>query len=251
MPRYVIQLAYDGTQYAGWQKQPDARSVQGEVERALQTLTQEEILLYGSGRTDTGVHAEEQFAHFDAHIPVEAIWLVGRLRRMLPEDILVRRIVEVPEHFHARFDAQWRQYRYQLLRAPDPFQRLYAWHPGSDLDWNAMDGCLVMLKGEHDFAGFSRKSGELPHFRCTILSAERVESGQDIVVIRIRANRFLRSMMRAVVGGLVSVAQGKRGADWFQKQLDEGTELDNIGLAPPQGLYLEKVFYPKSHLDLT
>ena len=251
MPRYVILLAYDGTHYAGWQKQPDARSVQGEIEQALQTLTQEEILLYGSGRTDTGVHAEEQFAHFDAHIPVETSWLTGRLRRILPEDIFIRHIKEVPEHFHARFDAQWRQYRYQLLRAPDPFQRLYAWHPGNDLNWDVVDRCLEMLKGEHDFSGFSRKSGDLPHFRCTILSADRVDVGQNVVAIRIRANRFLRSMMRAVVGGLVSVACGKKEAGWFQKQLDKGTELDNFGFAPPQGLYLEKVFYPKSLLDLT
>ncbi len=251
MPRYVVQLAYDGTQYSGWQKQPDVRSVQGEVEKALQTLAQEEILLYGSGRTDTGVHAEDQVAHFDTHLPVEPAWLTGRLRRLLPEDILIRCIREVPEHFHARFDAQWRQYRYQLLRSPDPFKRLYAWHPGGEIAWESMDKALEQLMGEHDFSGFSRKSGELPHCRCTIYHAEQVARGDDMVVIRIRANRFLRSMMRGVVGGLVSIALGKKEPDWFKKQLNEGTELDNIALAPAHGLYLEKVFYPKTVLDLT
>ena len=251
MPRYVIQLAYDGTEYFGWQKQPDVRTVQGTLEQAMQTLLQEDISLYGSGRTDTGVHAEDQYAHFDAHIPVDTGWLAGRLRRMLPEDVLVRRIKEVPEHFHARFDAHWRQYRYQVLRKPDPFRRRYAWYPGEVPDWDAIDSGLRRLAGEHDFSGFSRKSEDLPHSRCTVLLAKREVSPDGLVVVRIRANRFLRSMMRALVGGLIHVAQGKKEPEWFENQLNKGTELDNIALAPAHGLYLEKVFYPESVLDLT
>ncbi len=251
MPRYVLHLAYDGTSYSGWQKQPDARTVQGEIEQALQALTQEKIHLYGSGRTDTGVHAEDQYAHFDTHIPVEDDWLAGRLQRMLPDDILIYRIKLVPEHFHARFDAQWRRYRYQLLRRPDPFQRLYAWYPGVELDWKAMEDGLVLLKGEHDFAGFSRKSGDLPHYRCTVLDAGLDMTDGQMVFIRIQANRFMRSMMRAVVGALVSVARGSKDPEWFKKQLKESSEWDNNLIAPAHGLYLEKVFYSESVLDLT
>ncbi len=251
MPRYVIQLAYDGTDYFGWQKQPDARTVQGTLEQAIQTLLQEEISLYGSGRTDTGVHAEEQYAHFDAHIPVEPDWLVERLRRMLPGDILVRRVKEVPEHFHARFDAHWRQYRYQVLVEPDPFRHRFAWYPGGISDWGQINRGLQLLSGEHDFAGFSRKTEDLPHSRCTILLAERELAEDGLVVVRVRANRFLRAMMRALVGGLIQVAQGKKDADWFENQLIKGMELDDIALAPAQGLILEKVFYPESVLDLT
>jgi tRNA pseudouridine38-40 synthase len=251
MPRYVIQLSYDGTEFFGWQKQPDARTVQGTLEQALQTLLQEDISLYGSGRTDTGVHAEEQFAHFDVHIPVEADWVVERLRRMLPDDLLVQMVREVPEHFHARFDAHWRQYRYQLLTGPDPFRRRHAWYPGEVADWQSVDNGLQLLAGEHDFAGFSRKTDDLPHSRCTVLLAEREVTSDGLVVVRIRANRFLRSMMRALTGALISVGQGRKDPEWFEEQLKNGRELDNIPLAPPNGLFLEKVFYPESVLGLT
>ncbi len=251
MPRYVIKLAYDGTEFFGWQKQPDARTVQGTLEQALQTMLQEEIALYGSGRTDTGVHAEEQFAHFDVHIPAEADWLVERLRRMLPDDLLVQAVREVPEHFHARFDAHWRQYRYQLLTEPDPFLRRHAWYPGEVTDWKTVDDVLQLLFGEQDFAGFSRKNDDLPHSRCTVLLAEREVTPDGLVVVRIRANRFLRSMMRALTGALISVAQDRKDFEWFEEQLKSGREMDNIPLAPPNGLFLEKVFYPESVLGLT
>ncbi len=251
MPRYVVQLTYDGSRYNGWQRQPDAETVQGEVEQALSTLTQEEIRLSGSGRTDTGVHADNQFAHFDIPIPVDRNSLLYRLWRILPDDIYVRDIREVGEHFHARFDAGWRQYRYQLLLHPDPFHRMYAWYPGERLDWKAMRSCLASLEGEHDFSGFSRKSGELPHSRCTVLSAGIEMQSGNLVYVRIRANRFLRSMVRAIVGGLVTVGSGKKNTEWFEKHLKEGMEIDNIALAPAKGLFLEKVFYPKSVLDLT
>ncbi|MEX2657134.1 MAG: tRNA pseudouridine(38-40) synthase TruA [Balneolales bacterium] len=251
MPRYLIHLAYDGTNYSGWQKQPDAETVQGVLERVLQTLTQEEIRLYGSGRTDTGVHAEDQYAHFDTHIPVDEPTLVDRLRRMLPEDMYIRGLRVVSEHFHARFDAAWREYRYQLLLHPDPFQRMYAWYPGEGLDREVMRSCLSLIEGEHDFSGFSKKNGDLPHSCCTVLQACLEIHGNNMAFVHIRANRFLRSMIRAIVSGVVSVGSGKKNIKWFQQQLHEGTEIDQIALAPARGLFLAKVFYPKPVLDLT
>jgi len=251
MPRYVMQLSYDGTRYYGWQRQPDHETVQGVVEEAASRVIQEEIKLYGSGRTDTGVHAEEQFAHFETHIPVECDDLVYRLQRMLPEDIYVNEIRETGEHFHARFDAGWRQYRYQLLLQRDPFCRRYAWYPGDGLDWVAIRECVAALEGENDFSGFSRNSEELPHSRCTVMESSIEMENERLVFFRIRANRFLRSMVRAIVGGLVSVGTGKKSVTWFKNHLVEGTEIDNIALAPARGLFLEKVFYPKSVLDLT
>ncbi|MBP3192628.1 tRNA pseudouridine(38-40) synthase TruA [Natronogracilivirga saccharolytica] len=251
MPRYLIELAYDGTQYRGWQKQPDTRTVQGEVEQALQTVIQEDIRLYGSGRTDAGVHALHQCAHFDTFIPVEEDWLVNRLGRILDDDLYIHAIREVPEHFHARFDAGWREYRYQLLLRPDPFKRLYAWYPGDGMAWEAMGECLHMLQGEMDFAGFSRKTPDLPHTRCTVFKAEMTSGSDSVVVIRLQANRFLRSMVRSLVGGLVTVGIGKKNIDWFRIHLKEGREIDNIALAPARGLFLQKVFYPDSVLDLT
>ncbi|MDG5767760.1 tRNA pseudouridine(38-40) synthase TruA [Balneolales bacterium ANBcel1] len=251
MPRYVIQLSYDGTRYNGWQRQPNVPTVQGAVEEAAARVIQEDVQLYGSGRTDAGVHAEEQFAHFDTHIPVETDKLLYSLRRMLPDDIYIAGIREVAEHFHARFDAGWRQYRYQLLLQPDPFQRMYAWYPGEGLDWKTMRRCAGLLDGELDFSGFSRNTEDLPHSRCTILQSDMEMSGEGMVCYRIRSNRFLRSMVRALVGGMVSVASGKKEFSWFKKHLNQGMEIDNIALAPAGGLFLEKVFYPKSVLDLT
>ncbi len=251
MPRYVIRLSFDGTRYHGWQRQPEEPTVQGVVEQAASKVLQEEIALYGSGRTDAGVHAEEQFAHFETHIPVDGADLLYRLGRMLPEDIHVSDVRETTEHFHARFDAVWRQYRYQLLLDEDPFKRMYAWYPGNGLDWQSMRACLTALEGEYDFSGFSRNSEDLPHRRCTILERSMEMKDENLVCVHIRANRFLRSMVRALIGGIVTVGFGKKNVDWFKKHLNQGSEIDNIALAPAKGLFLEKVFYPQSVLDLT
>ena len=251
MPRYLIEIAYDGTHYRGWQKQPDARTVQGDIERALQTVIQEDIHLYGSGRTDAGVHAVQQCAHFDTFMPIETEWLADRLRRMLDDDLYVHSIREVSEHFHARFDARWREYRYHLLLRPDPFKRLHAWYPGDGVAWDEIGECLQMLQGELDFAGFSRKTPDMPHTRCTMFKAELSSNADSLVVIRLQANRFLRSMVRSLVGGLVTVGIGKKNTEWFKKHLKTGMEIDNIALAPARGLFLQKVFYPDDVLDLT
>ena len=251
MPRYVVHLAYDGTDYFGWQKQPDVQTVQGTVERAIRTVTQEEVQLYASGRTDTGVHAESQYAHFDTHIPLDEGNLNYRLRSLLPDDIHIYKIFQVPEYFHARFDAEWRQYRYQLLFQPDPFQNRYSWYPGEKPDPEVIQECMDLLQGVHDFAGFSRKSGDLPHSRCTIHLAEIELKADNMMIIRIRANRFLRSMLRAIVGGMVRVSHGKKSKNWFERQLKEEQELKDTTLAPAKGLCLEKVFYPDSAFDLT
>lgn len=251
MPRYLLHLAYDGTCYCGWQKQPDKVTIQGVIEKALETVTQEYISLYASGRTDSGVHASEQFAHFDTHIPVEEIRLAARLQKILPDDIKINGIRAVPDLFHARFDAQWRQYRYQVLLSPDPFLRLFAWYPGDGMDFEVLNQGINVLEGEHDFSGFTRKASDMPHCRCTIHKAIMEHSSPNMMVIRIRANRFMRSMMRALVGGLISIASGKKNLAWFKNHLENGRDLNNIPLAPGSGLFLEKVFYPGSILDLT
>ena len=251
MPRYVIRLSYDGGRFNGWQKQPEVNTIQGTVEQAIRTITQEKVTLYGSGRTDTGVHAEQQFAHFDTVIPIDEQFLLHRLQRMLPDDIFVYGIREVAEHFHARFDAKWRQYRYQLLLHPDPFHRQYAWYPGSNLDWESFAECLMLIEGEHDFSGFCRKGDNITHCRCTVLYTKLEQHEDSMVLVYIRANRFLRSMIRTLTGAMVTVGIGKKNTEWFCNHLHEGEEIDNIAIAPSKGLFLEKVFYPKDDLDLT
>lgn len=250
MPRYALEIAYDGTRYSGWQKQPDAETVQGATEQALSLLLQEQVQLYGSGRTDTGVHARQQIAHFDTFIPVETSRICQRLARVLPDDIHVRQIKPVPEYFHARFDAAWRQYRYQLALHADPFERLYSWHVGRPVAWDEVSRCLERLEGEHDFSGFAKKSSELPHGRCTVLQAGLHRQG-NLLVVTIRANRFLRSMMRALIGAAIQTATGQKERGWFDERLAAPALSAGLVLAPAHGLALEKVFYPQTTFDLT
>ena len=247
MPRFLMRISYDGTCFQGWQKQPEGRTVQGEVERALGVLMQKEISLYGSGRTDTGVHAEAQYAHFDTPEPVDHAFICDRLRKLLPREIWVHGVFPVRDDFHARFDALWRQYRYQLLLTPDPMLRLYGWFPGYELDHEQLRKCVAITLGEHDFSGFSKKNEDLPHHRCTILAAaiERDDSSA-VLQIRFRANRFLRSMIRGLVGAAVTVARRRESTGWFRECLDERKQMEQITLAPARGLILEKVFYPDS-----
>lgn len=245
MPRYLITLAYDGTCYHGWQKQPDAQTVQGEVERVMQILTREEIELYASGRTDSGVHAETQYAHFHVGSPLDLMALKEKMGRMLSDAIQLLDIIEVPDAFHARYDAEWRQYRYQVLLKPNPFLRMYAWYPGKGINLSLLGECLKKIEGIHDFSGFSRKADELPHQRCHILKASYEEKKGNMIIIRIKANRFLRSMVRALTGAALSVAFSRKEPLWFDHQLKSGESLANVPLAPSKGLFLEEVFYPE------
>ncbi|MDI6401115.1 tRNA pseudouridine(38-40) synthase TruA [Balneolaceae bacterium ANBcel3] len=250
MARYALQLVYDGTHFFGWQRQPGHPTVQGALEEALSRVTQQAMSLYGSGRTDTGVHAECQYAHFDSETALDTGDLLHRLNRMLPDSMLIKSLFQVPDDFHARFSAEWRQYRYQLLTCPDPFRRGFAWYPGWEPDPEKLKSCLNLLPGEHDFSGFSKPTPELAHSRCRILHVECYQAEERMLLVRIRANRFLRSMVRGLMAAAVEVSMGKKSVDWFKNHLKEGTKLPNIALAPPGALFLEEVFYPESSFQL-
>ncbi len=245
MPRFFLQLAYDGTPYRGWQRQPAAPSVQEEVERALRTALQApDLFVVGCGRTDTGVHATDYYLHFDA--PSEEVLderLVYSLNSMLPDSIAIKRLIPVSDDAHARFHATERGYTYLILRRKDAFMadRAHVMHP--PLDVVAMDRACQYLVGKQDFTSFCKAGSDSKTMLCDVRSAgwETVENGYRF---RIRADRFLRNMVRAIVGTCIRIGKGQAAPESMAAVIaakDRGAAGKS---APARGLYLETVSYP-------
>ena len=243
--RYFLHLAYDGTRYCGWQIQPNQLTVQAELDRCLTQVLRRPTYCLGSGRTDTGVHASHQVAHFDAELPdtLPLDVLLYRLRRALPPDIGALHLHPVPDGAHARFSAEERTYDYCVVTQPDPFRRDQALYldRGSP-DVAAMNEAASYLVGQFDFTAFSKVKGAETHYIC-----RRLEAGwhpaPNGIVFRIRANRFVRGMVRLVVGTLLDVGRGKLTPLEFQQVLHRQQRIAASGAAPAKGLYLSKVEY--------
>lgn len=246
--RYFIQFSYFGKAYHGWQYQPNAISVQEVLENALSTLLRQKIELVGAGRTDSGVHAREMFAHFDLEELGERGELVSRLNAFLPTDIAIGEIHPMIEGAHARFDASSRTYQYWIVREKDPFQVDSAHFVGHSLDMDAMNQAARSLLGRRDFECFSKSNSDVGTFVCDLRHA-RWEAGDDRWVFTITADRFLRNMVRAIVGTLLEVGAGKRQVGDMQSLLD-GKDRSRAGVSvPAKGLYLTEVRYPKELFD--
>lgn len=243
--RYFFEISYNGTNYHGWQNQKNAIGVQQVVEDALSKLFREEISIVGSGRTDTGVHCVQQFFHADMEKEVKPADLVHRLNAFLPKDIAIRNIYPVKEDAHARYDAIERSYQYKITRVKDPLLVGYAHYFFRDLDISTMEKAAALLIGEHDFECFSKVKTDVNHFICDIKQATWNQKG-DVLVFTITANRFLRGMVRAIVGTMLDVGNGKLTVKQFQEIL-KSKDRKKAGMnAPPEGLYLTHVKYPKS-----
>ena len=256
--RLRLDLAYDGTAFHGWAAQPQLRTVQGTLEAALaQVLRLPQVSTTCAGRTDTGVHARGQVVHLDVEQdvvtasagrssapPIEA--LVRRLNGILPDDVRVHRGNEVPDAFDARFSALWRRYAYRIADAPhlvDPLKRTYVLAWGRELDLEAMNAASAQLVGEHDFASFCRKRDGATTVRTLHeLQWERDLSG--VAVARVRADAFCHSMVRALVGCLVAVGEGRREPGWAGEVLRAGTRDPGVTVIHARGLTLEEVAYP-------
>lgn len=240
--RYFLELAYDGTAYHGWQKQPNAVSVQEVMETAMTTLMGKSVLLTGQGRTDTGVHALKSFAHFDweGALPER---LLFRLNHFLPNDIYIHRIFPVPENAHARFSALSRAYEYHIHTRKDPFlqgKSAYVFYP---LHLENMQAAANELLQYEDFAVFSRSHTQVKTTLCQLYEARWEQSGHRLV-FKIQANRFLRNMVRAIVGTLLEIGKGQRSPDGLAA-LMAGKNRSDAGMsAPACGLYLTDVVYP-------
>lgn len=244
MTRYFFEISYNGTRYHGWQNQANAVGVQQVVEDALTKLMRTPIAIVGSGRTDTGVHCAQQFFHADIDVEFNATDLVHRLNSFLPPDIAIRSITEVKENAHARYDALERSYEYKITRVKDPLSIGFTFHYFKSLDIPTMNKAAALLVGEHDFECFSKVKTDVNHFICDIKKAQWNQSG-DLLVFSITANRFLRGMVRAIVGTLLDVGSGKISVKEFE-DIIKSRDRKKAGMnVPPEGLYLISVKYPK------
>lgn len=240
--RYFIHLAYDGTRYHGWQIQPNGISVEGEIERCLSTLLGQSIDIVGAGRTDAGVHARHMVAHFEVPVNVP-VNLSYRLNRMLPPDICIYRIEQVADDMHARFSATARTYHYYLTTQRDPFNRQYTWQCHYDLDFALMNEAAAMLTEYSDFAAFCKSHTDVKTTLCTVTEARWVQTSEHQWHFRITANRFLRNMVRAVVGTLVEVGRHRMTLEQFRNVI-EGKQRTQAGESmPAHALFLEKIEY--------
>jgi tRNA pseudouridine38-40 synthase len=247
--RYVIRLAFKGTRYHGWQKQHNALSVQGVLDEKLSLLLGANTETLGCGRTDAGVHAKEFYVHFDAHNPiVSESQLIFKLNQILPDDIAVFNVHQVGPDFNARFDAVSRTYEYLISTQPDPFLRDRAWYQYGQLNIPAMNEACQLLIGKKDFESFSKVHTQVNHFVCEVTEASwRTENSQ--IIFTIAANRFLRNMVRAIVGTLINIGRGKINPEAIEAILAKKDRAEAGQSVPAHGLYLTHIQYPE-HLSI-
>ncbi len=244
MNRLLMNLCYDGTSFSGWQIQPKVRTVQNSIENALQKITGIHIPVTGSGRTDAGVHARNQYAHFDLEMNITASQLTRALNSKLPADIYIKKIIPVQIDFSARYDAIKRSYEYIISKEYNPFDRFYkSYIPKLKIDTRYISSSLPFFLGEKDFTSFSKYNPDLKHCICNILDFNLKESDSDII-FTISANRFLHNMVRRIIGTLLTISHSKQDpaiiVDLFNAK---DTKHKLIYTAPPQGLYLKQVEY--------
>ncbi|WBX98992.1 tRNA pseudouridine(38-40) synthase TruA [Chryseobacterium gambrini] len=240
--RYFIEFSYNGKNYFGYQIQPNAISVQEELEKALSTILREEIKTTGAGRTDTGVHAKKIFAHFDTEKILDQE-LVRRLNSFLPADISIKRIFPVKEYFHARFDATYRTYEYYISLEKNPFTEESAWqHWRKPLDVEKMNEACKILFEYDDFTSFAKLHTDNKTNFCKMYKAEWEQNGSELK-FTVSANRFLRNMVRAIVGTMVEVGSGKLQPEDVRKVIEDKHRNSAGTSAPAHGLYLVDVGY--------
>ena len=242
--RYFLELAYQGTAYHGWQRQPNAVSVQEIVEKALGLLLQKPIEVVGAGRTDAGVHARQLFAHFDVEEKLVREEMIFKLNSVLPIDIAVKGLFEVEKEAHARFDALSRSYEYHIVKSKDPFSYGAAYWVKRELDLESMDRAAALLLEHTNFKSFSRSRTDVHTYNCKIESAYW-EQKKEGLVFHIKADRFLRNMVRAVVGTLLEVGLGKMKAEAIHGIIESESRSEAGTSVPAHGLYLTKIEYPK------
>ncbi len=256
--RYIIRLSYDGSAFCGWQIQNNGRTVQGDLEKALQTLTGQVVQVTGAGRTDSEVNAINYIAHFDIpdKVRIDAEQLCYKLNAILYREVVVHEVSMVENEFHARFDAHSREYHYFIHFRKDPFCEKFSYRMRYPLDMKLMNEAAAYLLGEHDFSCFEKTGGNNATSICTVTEA-RWEAyvpthvsmmgmdcaDGDYIVFRIRANRFLRNMVRAVVGSLIEVGRGKKEPSWIADLIANGTRSDAGSSVPGKALFFSGAKY--------
>jgi tRNA pseudouridine38-40 synthase len=246
MKRYAMLVAYDGSKFYGWQIQPQSPTIQEQLQFALRAIFDFECKVIGAGRTDSGVHAMGQVAHFDAHTRMTASQLTMALRSKLPPSLQVISIAIVDDSFHARYDAIDRTYKYIITSSPSPFDHFYkARFPRYHVDYDRLLGCIPYFLGVHDFTSFAKPNPEISNYVCEIKNMEVVRESNDII-IRVTANRFLHNMVRRMVGAMLSVSHHSHHPSIISSWIDAKKHVQNNYItAHPNGLYLENIRYPK------
>ncbi len=243
--RLLLKVAYDGTNFLGWQVQKQQRTVQFVLEQAISEYTGRKTIITGSGRTDTGVHAWGQCAHFDYRGTAAPNQMVKGLRKYLPDDIKIIAVIPVKSDFHARYNAMERCYQYYIAKCETPFNRLYRGaFPRKKIRFELMQNAAPYFLGKHDFSSFSKDNPAVPDHVCEVNSSF-FEEHEDYYLYTIRASRFLHNMVRRIVGSLVNISHLELEPTIILKWLEEKQARQTIIFpAPPQGLYLTDVVYP-------
>lgn len=245
MQRYFIYLAYEGTNYHGWQVQPNSVSVQECLQKALSTLLRVETEVVGAGRTDAGVHAKLMVAHFDSEKEdLNLALLTDKLNRLLPPDISVYRVCKVHPEAHARFDALSRTYKYYITSVKSPFNRHLKWRMHGSLNYELMNEAAKILFEYTDFTSFSKLHTDVKTNNCKIMQAEWIQEDETTWVFTVKADRFLRNMVRAVVGTLVEVGRGKMSIEEFRKVIELKDRCKAGASVPGHALFLVDIEYP-------
>ena len=244
MSRYFIEVSYKGTLYAGFQSQQNANAIQDEVEKALGIYFKDTFQLTGSSRTDAGVHANQNFFHLDFEFPEMIVWqkVVYHLNAILPADIVIRQIFAVDENRHSRFDALYRTYEYSIYATKDPFLADRAFFYPYELDIDLLNQAASLIKENKDFESFSKRNSQVFTYLCTILISEW-EQKDKTLVYRVSGNRFLRGMVRGLVGTMLKVGRKKTSLEEFTNIIDSHNPSLVDFSVPPQGLSLVKVAY--------
>ena len=256
--RHIIRLSYDGSAFCGWQIQNNARTVQGELENALGTLLGTPVQVVGAGRTDSEVNAVNYIAHFDMpdNVSINAEQLCYKLNAILPREMAVAEVSAASEDFHARFDARMREYHYFIHFRKDPFCEKYSYRMRYPLDMDKMNEAAAHLLGEHDFSCFEKVGGNNATSICTITEAgwstytpthvgllgAPCNEG-EYIVFKVRANRFLRNMVRAIVGSLIEVGRGRKDPAWIAELIEKGSRSDAGSSVPGKALFFTGAEY--------
>lgn len=244
--RYFIKFSYNGTNYHGWQSQPNSITVQETLTKAINTILNSNMILMGAGRTDTGVHAKEMFAHFDYETIIQAPQIIHKLNSFLPNDIVVFDIIKVHINAHARFDAKKRTYQYHINTFKNTFSENLSWYYNKKLNVELMNEATKILFKHTDFESFSKTNSDVNTYNCTIYEANWKQEN-DQLIFTIAADRFLRNMVRAIVGTLVYVGLHKITLIEFNKII-LSKNRSNAGFSvPASGLYLTKIEYDFIH----
>jgi tRNA pseudouridine38-40 synthase len=244
MPRYFIEVAYKGTRFSGFQIQENAATVQSEVEKAFQTLHRVPISMTGSSRTDAGVHSLQNYFHFDFDGVVN-LQFVYKMNAVLPDDIVIKQLHQMPDTAHSRFDATSREYEYHIYQSKNPFLKGLAYYYPYALDRKLMDDAAAIVKEQTNFFAFSKTNTQVKTFRCTIYKSEWIER-DGVLIYNVAGNRFLRGMVRLLTATLLKVGRERLEMEEF-KALFETTTGKCSYSVPPTGLFLKAVNYPKNY----